>query len=82
MARRKTIEDTSKDYNPNEALVNYFEERLQLFKIQDKIKEGKDLSENDKKRLNSSARKKNYVLNEIIYPSFANLVYFFETIYE
>lgn len=82
MVRHKPTEEPKRDYNPNDSLANYFEERLQLFKIQDKVKEGKDLSDNDKKRLSNSARKKNYILNEIIFPSFTNLIYFFETIFQ
>lgn len=70
-----------KSYIPNETLVNFIQEWLHLHKKkQALVLEGKELSEEDKKKIRKSDRMKVYVLDSIIYPSFTNLIYFFEAI--
>jgi len=44
------------------------------------VKEGRDLSEEDKKKIRESDRMKVYILDKFIFQSMANLIYFFEAI--
>jgi len=67
---------------PWEALKNYFQERLQLLKIQKKREEGIDFTDKEQKRFNASARMKVHILKKIIFPAMTNLIYFFERMYE
>ena len=72
------IED-DKSYIPDETLVAFIQEWLQIHKKKEQFtKEGKELSLEDKKKLRESDRMKVYILDNIIFPAFANLTYFFE----
>ena len=68
-------------YSPNEALVRYLTERLQLMKKRTTLKEsGKEMSDEDQNKFDASDRMKVYIRDKIIFPSMANLVYFLETV--
>lgn len=71
----------SKCYIPNETLVNFVQEWLQLHRKKDSLtKEGKDLSREDRERIRESDRMKVYVLDTVIFPAIADLTYFFEAL--
>jgi len=68
-----------KSYIPDEKLVEFLQEWLQIHKKRDQLtQEGKELSSEDKKRLRELDRMKVYYLDNFIFPSMANLTYFFE----
>ena len=70
-----------KSYTVNEALVKFMIDWLQIHKKRDKLlKEGTELSPEDKKKLRETDRMKVYVIDNIIFPAIANLTYFFEAI--
>ncbi len=68
-------------YNPNETLVKFILEWLQLHKKkEDETMKGAELSEEEKKKIRELSRMKVYVLRSILFPSMANLIYFFEAL--
>lgn len=68
-------------YNPDETLVKFIQEWLRLHKMRDRVTlEGKDLTEGDQQKIRDSDRMKVYILDNILFPSMANLIYFFEAI--
>jgi len=68
-----------KSYIPDETLVAFFQDWLHIHQKRDKLtKEGSELSDIDKKKLRELDRRKVYILDNIIFPSLANLTYFFE----
>lgn len=68
-------------YTPNASLVKYFFERLQLETERQYLTlDGKELPQEKKKALHNSERMKNYILNKIVFPSMANLLFFFESV--
>jgi len=68
-----------KSYIPDETLVTFFQDWLHIHQKRDKLtKEGSELSDIDKKKLRELDRRKVYILDNIIFPSLANLTYFFE----
>lgn len=70
-----------KSYIPNETLVNFIHEWLQLHKKKEEFtKEGKELSTIDKEKIRESDRMKVYVLDTIIFPAMADLIYFFDAL--
>lgn len=70
-----------KSYIPNETLVNFIQEWLQLHKMKRELTiSGKELSVEDKKRIRELDRMKVYVLDTIIFPAMADLTYFFEAL--
>lgn len=76
------IQEYTKYGQPDEDLVSWFYERLELEKerkqYQHTIKGGGKLPNSLQKKLNTSAARKGELLNDIIFPSLANLIYFFE----
>ena len=71
----------SKSYIPDESLVSFIQEWLQIHKKRAKLaKEGEDITDEEKKRIRELDRMKVYHLDNTIFPAMANLVYFFEAI--
>jgi len=71
----------SKSYVPDESLVSFIQEWLQIHKKRARLtKEGEDLTNEEKKRIRELDRMKVYHLDNTIFPAMANLVYFFEAI--
>jgi hypothetical protein len=70
-----------KSYIPNDTLVNFIHEWLQIHQKKDAFTtDGKELSEEDKGRIRKSNRMKVYVFDSIIFPAIADLIYFFEAL--
>lgn len=70
-----------KSYIPDETIVNFIQGWLQLHKKKAVLaKDGKELSEEDKKKIREFDRMKVYILDKFIFQSMANLIYFFEAI--
>lgn len=70
-----------KSYIPNETLVNFIQEWLQLHRKKDRLaKEGKDLSREEQLKIRELTRMKVYVLDTIIFPAMADLTYFFDSL--
>jgi hypothetical protein len=70
-----------KSYIPNEALVNFIQDWLHYHKKKDVLtKEGKELTKEDRAKLDELRRMKPYVLDNVIFPAMANLTYFFEAL--
>ncbi len=84
--RRKEIKgvqliDGNKSYIPDELLVSFIQEWLQIHKKRAKLtKEGEDITDEEKKRIRELDRMKVYHLDNTIFPAMANLVYFFEAL--
>lgn len=78
----KTIPEQPKYCQPDEDLVNWFYERLELEKERKQFQsKGKGKLPNSlQRRLNSSAARKGDLLDKIIFPSLTNLIYLFEGI--
>ncbi len=78
----KTISKFPKYSQPDEELVSWFHERLELEKektqFQPRIKGGGKLPISLQKKLNRSAARKTELLDDVIFRSLANLIYFFE----
>lgn len=71
----------SKSYIPDESLVSFIQEWLQIHKKRAKLaKEGENITDEEKKRIRELDRMKVYHLDNTIFPAMANLVYFFEAI--
>jgi len=65
---------------PNVTLVKYIENRLEVERLQRKaIEEDRSLSEAERKRVRNSDRMKVHILDEHIFRSMANLIFFLET---
>lgn len=83
-SKSSPAQDYQKYYQPDEDLVSWFYERLELEKerkqFQSRVKGGGKLPNSLQKRLNSSSARKVDLLDEILFPSLANLIYFFEGI--
>lgn len=70
-----------KCYIPNETLVNFIHDWLQLHQKKEVFtKAGKELSSEDKERIRELARMKVYVFDTIVFPALADLTYFFESL--
>ncbi|MDE1726265.1 MAG: hypothetical protein KGH89_03260 [Thaumarchaeota archaeon] len=70
-----------KSYIPNDTLVNFVQEWLQLHREKENLtKAGKELSTDEKKKIRELDRMKVYVLDTVIFPAMADLTYFFESI--
>jgi hypothetical protein len=76
MYKPKNVVHASNCYTPSRTLENYFEQRLQLEHL------GADdtnaVSRN--KKIREMNRMKVHILNKIVFPSMANIVYFLETV--
>src|SRR5215469_5267724 len=72
---RRKRQDSIKDYNPHEGLVDHIKEQLQIKK---EIQAGIESPEDDDKKRNNRYRMKNYYLDKHIFPAMANLAFFFE----
>ncbi len=71
----------SKSYIPDESLVSFIQEWLQIHKKRAKLtKEGKEITDDEKKRIRELDRMKVYHLDNTVFPAMANLIYFFEAI--
>lgn len=71
----------TKSYVPREALVDFVQEWLQLHRKRDMLlKEGKDITPEEKERIRELDRKKVYVLDKVLFPAMADLIYFFEAL--
>ena len=85
MVKKKTMKadalESNKSYNPDETLVNFIQDWLHLHKKREMmVKQGEELSDEDKKKIRESDRMKVYILDTILFPSIANLIYFFEAL--
>lgn len=73
-----------KYFHPDEGLVNWFKERLELLEEKEEFELKKDAGEkllnSFYKKMKASGARKTEILDKIIFPSMANLIYFFETI--
>jgi len=68
-----------KSYIPDETLVSFIQDWLRIHKKRDQlIKEGKEMSSEDKKQLRALDKKKVDYIDKTIFPALANLTYFFE----
>lgn len=71
-------------YNPDQRLVDWFRKRLELEQekrqFKDPKKRGQKPSNKFHKNMKESAARKVDVLDKIVFPSMANLMYFFEAI--
>lgn len=80
----KASSKETKYYKPDEALVRWFSERLEFEKerkqLQSRKKAGGKLPNSFQKKLNNSSARKADILSDIVFPSMANLIYFFEAI--
>lgn len=77
--RQENLIDNEKSYTPDTLLVEFFQDWLQLHKKRDVLTSaGEDLSENEKKEIRNLDRRKVYILDNLVFPSMANLIYFFE----
>lgn len=78
---RRTQTSDADSYIPSETLVGYLDNRLQIEKERRaSLSAGEEESPEMEKKLINSKRRKVYVLNNIIFPSMANIVIFFEYI--
>ena len=86
MSKRKEFTAISARIKPEFKLRRYMWEKLQLEKKKAKSKdaggEGESLTTDESKRYNSLRTDKKRVLENIVFPSMANLIFFFECIYE
>lgn len=62
----------------NEHLIAYLKETLRLEKVKLKKKEGGKITETDRRQIANNDDTKLSVLDKYIFPSMANLIYFFE----
>jgi len=70
-----------RSYIPDEAVVNFIQGWLQLHKKKSVLaKDGKELSQEEKKKIRELDRMKVYILDKFIFQSVANLIYFFEAL--
>jgi len=74
-----------KYYNPDSALIDWFQQRLELEEERSifskvKAKAGKKLPNTFNSKIKESAAKKSLLLDKIIFPSMTNLIYFFECV--
>lgn len=68
-------------YEPDEGLAEFLDAKAELSHKKKEFKlGGKELSEDDKREENRLKQTKRKILSEIIFPSFANLTYFFERV--
>jgi hypothetical protein len=80
-SKRKKIQYDKNRIKPHGLLRRYMWEKLQLEKKKDQAtKAGKDLSNEDSKRLNAIRNDKKRILENVIFPAMANLIFFFESI--
>jgi hypothetical protein len=80
MKKARNIIQASNCYTPERTLKNYLEQRLQIERTEDNNDDA--ASANLTKKIKEMNRMKVYVLNKIIFPSMANVVYFLETVSE
>jgi len=72
---------TDKSYIPDAVLADFFRDWLHLHKKKTKLaKEGRDISDSEKREVRNLDRRKVYILDNIVFPSMTNLIYFFEVI--
>ena len=77
----KPKRNTKKHHGNYSLLRNYMTELSQLLSQKDQLdKGGRKLDDKQKSRIKSLANEKVKVLDEIIFPSMANLTYFFDAI--
>lgn len=70
-----------KSYVPDESLVLFVQNWLRMHKKREEVtKEGKELSSNEKQDIRNLDKAKVDILDNVIFPSFANLIYFFEAV--
>lgn len=68
-----------KSYIPDDSLVNFIQEWLEIHKKRDALTlEGKRLSKSEVERIRELDRMKVHIIDNIIFPAMANLTYFFE----
>lgn len=80
-SKRKNIIYDKQRIIPNQLLRRYMCEKLQLQKKKAQATVGgKDLSKEDLKRLEAIRNDKKRILENVIFPSMANLIFFFESI--
>lgn len=78
-------ENITKYYNPNEGLVSMLQKRQNLEQernefYKSKKNAGKKLSNAFGRKIKESSARKSQILDEVIFPSMANLIYFFECV--
>ena len=73
--------EATKSYIPDETLVKFIQDWLQLHRKKDLLtKEGRDLSREEQLKIRELSRMKVYVLDTIVFPAMANLIYFFDAL--
>ena len=73
--------NSEKSYIPDETLVSFIHNWLHIHKKREQmVKEGRELSSEEKAELRKSDRMKVYILDNMIFPALANLTYFFEAL--
>jgi hypothetical protein len=77
MTRQAKATSTSECYKPSPTLVNYVQKKLHAER---KKREGRGAAGEVDKELRLLDRSKNYTLNNIVFPSMANVVYFLEEV--
>jgi len=79
----ETTEDGQKRYIPDKHLSKWIVERVELEKRRQKFKEkrlGKERDEKLEKEFQKSRTEKTRLLDNVIFPSMTNLIYFFEAL--
>ena len=81
----KAERNISKYYNPNEELILWLQKRQNLEQKRSnfhksKKNAGKKLPNSFDKKIKESSARKSEILDKIIFPSMANLIYFFECV--
>jgi hypothetical protein len=84
MARGKRGDAVSKSYEPSDKIKAYFKDKLQIEKIRREVimKGKRDWTIDENREMNRLDKSKSDILNNIIFPSMANLTVFLEGIAE
>ena len=83
MKRPLNVRNTSECYVPSSTLVRYLEEKLLSVEIVlDKTPRGEELTKDDRSNRLLLDRRKVDILNKVIFPSMANVIYFLEFVNE
>jgi hypothetical protein len=81
MIKHGAEENSTEDYRPHKALIDYTRRRLKLDETMKKVHEAGEKFSVEINRQDKSLRaKKVRILHEIVFPAMADLVFFFEAI--
>jgi len=81
MKLAKQTRSRQKSYMPKHSLASFMRTRLELIEQEEKAKElDRPMYREYRKKITKSNRMKVHILDKVIFPSIANLVYFLETV--